>query len=174
MKARIAIDEDRYTTARHHLDDHPERIGFFLADWSEEGRMFSVTAWMPIDDNQVSSAEGDHVALADEAQTAVISWARTEGSCLVEAHSHGGRWPASFSPTDTAGFEEWVPHLWWRLRGKPYAAIVTAEKTLDALAWIEGSDDPEQVDCIVVGGTPIRTTGDTLRRGFTRDSGLDG
>lgn len=43
---------------------------------------------------------------------------------------------------------EWVrmPYLSWRLRGRPYAAVVTSKIDFDALAWINGSAVAEQVD----------------------------
>ena len=70
---------------------------------------------------------------------------------------------ASFSLSDISGLEQWVPHLWWRLRGRPYGAIVIDGETLDALAWIEGADEPEQVVSLVIDGDgSIAATGQTL------------
>ncbi len=39
--------------------------------------------------------------------------------------------------------------MWWWLRGRPYAAIVTSTLDLDALARIENPDKAEQVDGVV-------------------------
>jgi hypothetical protein len=50
---------------------------------------------------------------------------------------------------DFEGFTEFVPHVRWRLRGRPYAAIVVADTTFDALAWIEPEDPkPVAVDAV--------------------------
>jgi hypothetical protein len=42
-----------------------------------------------------------------------------------------------------------VSHLWWRLRGRPYAAIVTSTPDLDALAWIDNPGKAEQVAGVI-------------------------
>lgn len=100
--------------------------------------------------------------LSDEMRAEIIRWAWAEEASLVEAHSHAFG-PAQFSPSDLEGLEEWVPHLWWRLRGRPYGAIVVADGTVDALAWIEGADVPEQIVTLEIAGEgSIPATGGTL------------
>jgi hypothetical protein len=62
-----------------------------------------------------------------------------------------------------------VPHLWWRLRGRPYGALVTAGKTFDALAWVDGPNDVEQIERLdIEGGDTLLATGRTLREGIDR------
>jgi hypothetical protein len=70
---------------------------------------------------------------------------------------------ASFSASDVWGFHEWVPHVRWRLRGRSYAAIVTAGDTFDALAWIE-REGPEQVARLEVDDNVYFATARTLPR----------
>jgi hypothetical protein len=93
----------------------------------------------------------------------VIKWAWDKNACLVEAHSHRAGSLASFSPSDIWGLDEWVPRIWWRLRGRPYAAIVFAGQSFDALAWIDHAQAIEQVERIVVDGEITRATALTLR-----------
>lgn len=96
-------------------------------------------------------------------KTEVIKWAWNAGASLVEAHSHSDLGRAKFSSSDLWGFREWVPHLFWRLRARPYAALVTAGDTFDALAWIEAADNPEQVERIEVDDEAVlMATGRTL------------
>jgi hypothetical protein len=148
---RIIVDAELWETARNHLDTRAERVGFFLADWSPPERSFYVRGWRPIDDNAAWGWDELHVSLPDEERSAVIQWAWIEGACLIEAHSHG-RWsPAAFSLFDLRNLDEWVPHLWWRLRGRPYAAIVTSTRDFDALAWTDRPDRAEQVDGVAAG-----------------------
>jgi len=64
------------------------------------------------------------------------------GCCLIEWHSHCGSWPAEFSLSDRMGLKEFVPHVRWRLDSRPYAAIVVANGSFDALAWTD--DGPPQ------------------------------
>jgi hypothetical protein len=148
---QITIEPELWESARQHLDKRAEQVGFFLADWSPAARQFRIRAWRPIDDRAADVQGQLHVSLPDETRSAIIQWAWAEDACLIEAHSHG-RWsPAAFSPYDLQNLGEWVPHLWWRLRGRPYAAIVTSARDLDALAWIDGPGAIEQVDGITAG-----------------------
>jgi hypothetical protein len=94
----------------------------------------------------------------------IISWASQTDACLVEVHSHGERGTAGFSPSDVWGFEEWVPHVRWRLRARPYAAVVTAGATLDAIAWLEDSAEHSQIERIEIGPAGCEATGWTLPR----------
>ena len=142
----IMVEAGLWEAARKHLDLRAEQVGFFLADWSPADRQFRIHAWRPIDDGPADSPRQLHVSLLDETRSAIIQWASAEDACLIEAHSHG-RWsPAAFSQYDLQNLGEWVPHLWWRLRHRPYAAIVTSVRDLDALAWIDGPGEIEQVD----------------------------
>lgn len=146
---QIIADAEVWDAAREHLDTRAERVGFFLADWLPLERRFRVRGWRPIDDAAASGPGELHVSLPDETRSAVIQWAWAEDACLIEAHSHG-RWsPAAFSLYDLRNLDQWVSHLWWRLRGRPYAAIVTSTVDLDALAWIDNPGKAEQIDGIV-------------------------
>lgn len=79
-----------------------------------------------------------HIELREAAQQRVIKRAWSLGCALIEVHSHvNGRHVAEFSGSDLAGFEEFVPHVWWRLRGQPYVAIVMAPSGIDAMVWRE-------------------------------------
>lgn len=85
------------------------------------------------------------VQLTDGAQQRVLQWASRASGLVIELHSHLGRFgdPAQMSSTDVAGLRDWVPHVRWRLRGRPYAALVAGPSTLDGLAWLgDKSDDP--------------------------------
>ena len=161
--AALATGRALYESFRGHLRGDVEQVGFFLADYDEHKRLFSLVEWWPVPPEGFESQSAFHVMLTDETRATVIKWAWDAGKCLVEAHSHGGSGPAGFSPSDVWGFDEWVPHLWWRLRGRPYAAIVTPGESLDALAWIEAADVPEQIDHLKVAGAErLVATGRTL------------
>lgn len=143
---RIAIDHRLWRQARNYLNSQAEAVGFFLADWSASHRAFEVRAWREIEGATVGPVGDLHVSLSDEVRASVIQWAHAENACLIEAHSHG-RWsPAAFSPFDMDGLSEWVPHVWWRLQARPYAALVTTTSDLDGLAWIDAPSRAEQVE----------------------------
>lgn len=163
MSTRLTVDVDLACAAQDHLAGGVDRLGFFLAD--VDPGQFTLREWRPIDDDALEMVPDGHAVLADAAATEVIRWARERDAALVEVHSHGRFNPAAFSPIDLAGFTDWVPGVRWRLRGAPYAAVVTASDTVDAWAWIGATTSPAQVDAIVVGGTDIiRTTGATMER----------
>jgi hypothetical protein len=150
---------------REDLDGGPEGAGFFLGDYLTESRAFRLREWRAIPESGFQSRSDFHLVLRDDVRAEIIKWAWDEGASLVEAHSHR-LGEAQFSWSDLLGLEEWVPHLWWRLRGRPYGAIVVGDGgTLDALAWIEAADVPEQVATLEIAGErPIRATGRTLAR----------
>jgi hypothetical protein len=160
---RIVIDHRMWRTARDHLDGHAERVGFFLADWSAPDRSFGVRDWQPIHDGTEGVGGDLHVSLSDETRTSILRWATLEEASLIEAHSHGRRGPAVFSRYDLRGLAEWVPHVRWRLRGRAYAALVTTVADFDALAWVDDSQVPCQVEGVAE--SVFRwATGETIRR----------
>ena len=162
MSATLVSASGLYTSCRQHLAGRPEEVGFFLAHYDPARRSFELRLWRPIPPGGIESRSDFHLTLRDEVRADVIKWAWDNDACLVEAHSHVDAGPACFSPSDIFGFDRWVPRLWWRLRGRPYAAIVTAGETFDALAWLEGATDPEQVEHIEENGEVYLPTRRTL------------
>jgi len=173
--ASFAIDGDLYEAIGGHLGARAEQVGFFLAEWQPEERRFALRDWRAVPPEGLEHQSDFHVSLTDDVRAEAIKWAWDSGACLVEAHSHGKWGPAKFSPSDLWGFEEWVPHLWWRLRGRPYAALVTAGETFDAVAWIDGPNVVEQIESLdIEGGDTRLATGRTLREGVDcNEAGAD-
>lgn len=100
-----------------------------------------------------------HLALTDEVRAHVIKCAWEHGGCLVEVHSHESGPPAWFSPADLEGFDEWVPHVRWRLAGRAYIALVFADESFDALVWED--DVPGPLSALHVGDLSLKPTGIT-------------
>lgn len=117
-----------------------------------------------------------HIELTEAAQQRIIKTAWDLRAAIVEFHSHvDPRYPAAFSASDLSGFSEFVPHVWWRLQGQPYAAVVIAPGSLDALVWHEDPRSPELLAGVDLRSTPdsaapnnagaiLVPTGDTYRR----------
>lgn len=105
-----------------------------------------------------------HVELTDEARARIIKTAWDTGTSPVEFHSHpGDRWQAMFSPSDMDGFAEYVPHCRWRLRGRPYLAVLVNPSGVDALGWTGAGGKPVALDAIrVAGGQTIVPTNRTI------------
>jgi hypothetical protein len=164
MTAVIAASGALYRTAREHLRGHIEQVGFFLADFEAERSVFLLREWRPMPPEAFEFQSAYHVTLRDEMRPEIIKWAWDANACLVEVHSHGDEGIACFSPSDLYGFDEWVPHVRWRLRGRPYGAIVTAGDSFDALAWLDNEKAPVQVAALEVDSVAQAATARTLPR----------
>jgi hypothetical protein len=165
--ATVALTQDIWRRLRTEADSPVEQVAFFLAH-HDDGRFNA------FDMRLISSADFDiqtgfHVALADRLRGELIRWAWTANASLLEAHSHVHGDPVCFSPTDLSGLRSWVPHVWWRLQGRPYAALVIGSETVDGLAWIAAADQAEQVVQVEVPGRAfIRTTGLSMQAASRR------
>lgn len=118
-----------------------------------------VVETQPIPPEGFSSRSRFYLELTDATRAAVIKRAHDLGAGLIEAHSHPGQRGACFSWSDLHGFDEFVPHVLWRLKGRPYAAIVMASDSFDALAWRAASTGPEPLDSIVTERGAVMPTG---------------
>lgn len=104
----------------------------------------------------------DYIELTDQTRIDLIKRAHLTSTALAELHSHPGPWPAAFSRFDRHGFKETVPHMRWRLKQRPYLAIVVAPSGFDALIWPPGAARPEPLAGIKVGGATFEPTNNSL------------
>ena len=138
----------------------PEEAAFVFVRVTEAARSctFEFVEWFAVPADGFASRSRFHFELSDVTRAALIKRAHDLGVSLIEFHSHHGPWPAGFSGSDWAGFEEFVPHVHWRLRGRPYAAVVVTLTGFDALVWRDATDAPGRLDGIVVDGQHIEPT----------------
>ena len=159
----VAADPDVMARSGLRSGSRVEEVAFFLAEPTTDGLRL-------VDVRRMQSADFDHqsafhVGLADHVRPELIAWAWERDLCLVEAHTHVGNEPVCFSPTDVSGLAAWVPHVSWRLRGRPYAALVFGELTVDGVAWTSGVHDPEPIASLSVDGQVSQLmTGLSIRR----------
>jgi len=145
----------------HLLQNETEQVAFVFAAVTADGDTTVFAA-----QDHYLAAPGDfrihsefHVELTDEARSRIIKHAGDTGTTLVELHSHPGDvWGAMFSPSDMYGFKDFVPHCRWRLRNRPYLAIVVSPAGADALAWIDKSGDSVALTAIRAEGVPVVTS----------------
>jgi len=158
-----------YTELIAHLSSSKvEQVAFFFTEPPVPGEPLRVREMYGVPPEGFDFQSDYHVALTDELRGQVIKRAHDLGGCLVEVHSHGGGPPVWFSGSDLRGFEEWVPHVRWRLRRRAYAALVFAGEAFDALVW-EGEDNaPVPLAALEVDGRPPQSpsgiTYERLRR----------
>lgn len=105
---------------------------------------------------------GDYIELTDQTRVGLIKQAHQTGTALAEFHSHPGPWPAAFSLSDLRGLKETVSHMRWRLKQRPYLAVVVAPSGFDALIWPQGAARPEPLAGIDVGGAVMTPTNNSL------------
>jgi hypothetical protein len=149
-----------------------EQVAFVFAraDRERGDHVFRFMEWLPVHPDGLDASSPYYLELTDEMRARVIKTAYDLGATIAEFHSHLGPWPAAFSESDRAGFDEFVPHVWWRLGGKGYLAVVVAASGFDALAWLTGPRSPEPVSAIRSGGKLLRPTGLTLEKWRTEES----
>ncbi len=99
--------------------------------------------------------------LTDETRAKVIKRAHDLSASVIEIHSHPSQFKAAFSESDIRGFHEFVPHMHWRLKKRPYAAVVVARNSFDSLAWFESVENPVPMVIRQDDGTLKQPTGTT-------------
>ena len=163
MAVRLHLPSDVHRALWQHLlprTHGAEDVAFLFASASEEGAVhtFEYIDWSPVPPQGFASRSAYHLELSDKTRAAVIKRAHDLGASLVEFHSHRGKWPAHFSLSDWDGFEEFVPHVLWRLKGRPYAAVVVTATGFDALVWLKTADAPTRLDALLAGGQVLSPT----------------
>lgn len=140
----------------------PEQVAFAfaLSEGHETGLdVFRCAEWESVPAAGFESRSPVHFELAEATQAKAIKRAHNLGACLVEFHSHTGPWPAAFSGSDLEGFREFVPHILWRLKGRPYFAVVVTRTGFDGFVWRSGPEAPELLAGLLEGDVLVRATG---------------
>lgn len=153
---------------RHLLptDSELEQGAFLLAQFESRpggGGVFTHLETQLLRQQDYTSQESDYLELTDSTRARLIKSAHDRQASLVEFHSHPSNYPACLSPSDISGLREFVPHVRWRLAGRPYAAIVVAPKGFDGLAWTSTAGTVEPVAEMHIGEKRLRGTGLTMQ-----------
>jgi hypothetical protein len=162
-KIILEIPKEVYKAVWSHLLPKiflAEEAAFIFAQRIAENGLdiFHYLEWCPIASRGFLTRSRFYLELTDETRAAAIKRAHDLGASLVELHSHYGPWPAQFSASDLLGFKEFVPHVWWRLKRRPYMAIVASKSGFDGLAWISDPKTANYIDGIVSGGLELTPT----------------
>lgn len=106
---------------------------------------------------------GFHLELKDSVRAMVIKKAHDLKCCIVESHSHINQGIAEFSYSDWTGFDDFVPHVQWRLKGKPYISLVFTRRNFDALVWFKENQHPVALKGIRVDNKLKEPTGKSIK-----------
>jgi len=164
VEITVSIPASQHLQIVKHLlgPEGCEEAVFAFCSFMQTGReaRFEVSDWHAVPPTGFVTRSPYFLELTDETRAQMIKRAHDLESSLIEFHSHRSSWPAAFSPSDYAGFDEFVPHIWWRLKGRPYAAIVVSEsKSFDGIAWINDATTPVPVTGIETGSEVLLPTG---------------
>ena len=169
----LSIPQLHYDQLLRHLlrEGACEEAAFVFCNCSQDdgSTQFQFIEWLPVSPDGFVARSPYYLELTDETRARVIKRAHDLGASLIEFHSHRSIYPAAFSPSDFSGFEEFVPHVWWRLQERPYAAVMVAETSFDAIAWMADPRQPETLAAIAAGSQVLIPTGRSL--GGLRDAG---
>lgn len=159
MKSNIVIPAAIADALRRHLFQNDVEQGAFLFARAEqtEGALSLV-----VEDSYLVPARGWEVQMdvylqmKDSERGKIMQMARAKKLCAIDCHSHphagADVW---FSPSDVAGITEFADYAKWKLDGRPFAAIVWGEASLDAVVWsgdFAGPIVPEEIR--IVGVSP--------------------
>lgn len=162
----ISVPIEIYRDLIAHLSPADvEHVAFLFTAPPADGEPLRVIEIYPVPPDGFGFQSDYHVELTDEVRARVIKRASDLAGCLVEAHSHLGGPPAAFSHSDLYGFRDWVPHVRWRLGKRPYAALVFAGDSFDALIWEGDNGSPSPIGSLdVEGGETITPSLITYKR----------
>lgn len=174
--SRIAFPETVFEEMKTHLHEgRGESFGFLLANVvrGTRGPRFCVRSFVPVDQEDVQLSYQSPRRIALSTILDVVNEAKQEDLAIVEVHNHPGvEDGVQFSQTDEAGFRETVPYMLDALGGRPYAALVVGETSIDARYW-EAEGPGSKIENVTVAGEslrPIRPTSSQNRFGAQRSS----
>lgn len=136
--AKLAVPYRLYHDVRKHLlKDRSERLAFFLCKASRTAGsiIFLAREIILVDDSNLEGPHGFCLQLKLPALLSIVNRAVRSKMALVEAHCHPLSGFPSFSPSDRAGFREFVPYITDSLRGFPYGATVWGKQGISGAAW---------------------------------------
>jgi hypothetical protein len=160
MKITITIPDKVYNEIKHHLlpqNQKFEEAAFVYSSVNVLGRQMELNylEWYAIKPKDYLSRSAYHFELTHEMNSRIIKRAHDLNSSIIELHSHLDHKPVRFSYTDWQGFSEFVPHVLWRIKNKPYSAIVITKQGIDALIWVESFNKPLGLNELIIGNEKI-------------------
>lgn len=134
-----------------------EEAAFLFARPDDDPSTYVVIESAMLAPSDFAHHQSDYLELDDTTRANLIKHAHDLDASLVEIHSHPGPFAAAFSYADLRGLQDTVPYMWWRLKQRPYFAIVVADGSFDALAWIIDPAAPEPLSILADGQVHLST-----------------
>jgi len=164
VRAVLELSAEVYTAILKHLlraNPKSEEAGFCFAERTAPER-FKLLEWSLVASDEFAYRSLYHIELTDHCRAKVIKRAHDLKASLIEFHSHPLSQQVEFSSSDQSGFAEFVPYVWWRLKGRPYAAVVVGRSSFDSLIWTADPSEPDGVLLLKAGTRMLEPTGRTM------------
>jgi hypothetical protein len=167
MKTILEFTDGEYDGLMTHLlPQHTDRehaaFLFATSECTHFETRFRVIETRKLGPEHFAVQQGYYIELEDDVRAGLIKRAHDLGASLIEIHSHLGPWPAEFSVSDRQGLRDTVPHMFWRLKKRPYLALVTTKRDFDALVWITDPHVPHRLDAVIAGERALSPTNRSL------------
>lgn len=158
MKYIIVIPQHIKEQMMTHLfQNELEQGAFLFANTVESAKQlcFSVVSAYLVPPAGWKIQLEDYLEMDDAEKAKIMKDARDKGYAIIDCHSHpGSKYKVCFSPSDIYGITEFVAYSKWKLDGKPFAAMVWGESSLDAIVWHGKFVNAHQVDEVhIIGST---------------------
>lgn len=148
------------TLRRHFFQSEVEQGAFLFAEArSKNGELNLVVAdyyLVPASGWEVQAEV--YLQMKDSERAKIMKLAREKNLCAIDCHSHPHAsddvW---FSPSDIAGITEFAQYAKWKLGGKPFAAMVWGEQSVDAILWQEEFSEAQRLAAIKIVGNLNQT-----------------
>lgn len=161
MNNHIVIPSRMVQALREHFfKNELEQGAFLFAQVSQEGGDLTLLAA----DYYLVPARGwavqieVYLEMKDSERGKIMKLAREKNLSAIDCHSHPRAgddvW---FSPSDVAGISQFAEYAKWKLDGKPFAAMVWGEESVDAVLWHGDFTAAERVRAVTVAGNPNQT-----------------
>jgi hypothetical protein len=171
QEAILFLSEKSYKNLLKHLLPKKSRLeecAFLFVDaiFNESKVEFIYKDSYYLMDSDYKFRSGFHFELKDSIRAMMIKKAHDLDCCIVETHSHIEQEIAEFSYSDWSGFYDFVPHIQWRLKGKPYISLVFTTRNFDALVWFKNHQSPTPLKGIQVGRELKIPTGESIKHNY--------
>lgn len=163
METYLELPENIYFDIYNHLireNQLVEEVAFIFAtfEMNENKISFNYKDKYLVSPSDFRMQLDYHIELKDRVRSQIIKKAHELNCTIIEAHSHIDQVEAGFSVSDFEGFSEFVPHVIWRLGGKPYSAMVFSSTSFDGLVWQKGKKEPIELDYILLSNKKLKSS----------------
>ncbi len=106
-----------------------------------------------------------YLEMTDEERAKILKMARDRNAAIIDCHSHPHSQEAVwFSPSDVAGITQFAQYAKWKLKGRPFAALVFGETSIDGVVWQGDFTSAEPLGALsVIGQARLTPTGSWFR-----------